>query len=251
MEENEMKEKKESPKDLFFVGDIHGELRTSVWELVEKYKISNANIIYCGDFGVGFGKPEGVKRMYEQVEPRLEKHNLNLWAVRGNHDNPEYFDGFHNFPRLVFLQDHVPIILGDYIIYPIGGATSVDRKIRKSYNSDEKYYGSSKRYWWPGEMITRKYTGLPSKVDIVVSHSAPIEFPPYGIYKDNQDPRLYDDCLSEREYLGWILNQLRPSRWFHGHFHQSTSGDIIGTLYRGLGINEVFMLPLKSELEDE
>lgn len=236
-----MEEKQKENLDLLFVGDIHGELKHSIWKITEQHRIRDANIVYCGDFGAGFGRPKAMDEMYKEVQSKLEKNNLYLWVMRGNHDNQDFFDGLHNYPRLCFLQDHVLIKLSGKTIYPVGGGTSIDKEWRIEKNNESKKYGSRLRYWWPGERIVRKYVSLHSKVDIVVSHEAPLDFSPVTIRTDFTD-EIYEEIIEDRKYLGWVLRQLKPERWFHGHYHQSSSGDFLGTLYRGLAINELFML---------
>ena len=44
--------------DNFFmmVGDIHGEFNPFVYHIINRLKLSDLNIIVCGDFGMGFHK---------------------------------------------------------------------------------------------------------------------------------------------------------------------------------------------------
>lgn len=236
-------------RDTVFVGDIHGNLEHIVWEICSRFSLTDTDVIFCGDFGVGFGSKEGMNILYKSIEPKLEKSRNKFWVLRGNHDDPDYFDGTHNYPLLVFLQDHVPVEINGWSIYPVGGGTSIDRSLRIPENLKYIKYGSQKRVWWPGERIIKKFIGLPPKVDIVISHEAPMDFDPILIKKDGlmMTGEIIDNIKVDRNYLGWLLRELHPKRWFHGHYHRSTSGDYLGCLYRGLAIDEIFMLPKKSE----
>lgn len=229
-------------RDIYFVGDIHGNLENIVWEICSRYRIENSDIIFCGDFGVGFGREKGMDDLYKKVEPRLEKSGNKLYALRGNHDDPDYFDGMHNYPRLIFLPDHVPFVLSGKVIYPVGGATSIDQYLRIPENLNNIRYGSERRCWWPGERITKKYTGLPPKVDIVISHEAPMDFEPIVIREGGCSGEIIDKIVEDRRYLSWLLRELKPTRWFHGHYHISSSGDYLSCMYRGLDIDEIFLL---------
>jgi hypothetical protein len=40
------------------------------------------------------------------VRVALEKNDICIHTIRGNHDDPLFFDGLHNFERLHFLPDH-------------------------------------------------------------------------------------------------------------------------------------------------
>ena len=247
-----MKDKIEKPpeRDLIFVGDIHGCFENIVWQITKRYQIKNADVVFCGDFGVGFGTQQGMTDLYNHVHPRLEEADIKLWALRGNHDDPSYFDGGHNYPRLVFLQDHLPITLGNgWVVYPIGGAVSIDKLSRIDENKKYERYGSSKRIWWPGERIIKKFTGLPSKVDIIATHEAPMGFEPIVINKGGLSGEIIDSIQAERDYLSWLLKEIKCKRWFHGHYHVSSSGEYLGVMYRGLGIDEIFMMPPKQNEE--
>ncbi len=78
--------------DSFFVcGDIHGEFRTLLYEIKRK-KISNAIVLIAGDCGIGFEKREYYEQLYQKLSKTLQKLNCQLLLMRGNHDDPEYFE---------------------------------------------------------------------------------------------------------------------------------------------------------------
>jgi Icc-related predicted phosphoesterase len=159
-------------KSIYFCGDIHGELRKLVWTITERYKATNIDLVVCGDFGVGFGRPKSMDVMYSRVLKRLEKNDIRLYTIRGNHDDPAWFDGKHDYPRLKFLEDHELVNIAGWSIYPIGGATSIDKAARIEAQKKIKT-----KCFWEGEKIERvdKY---PGRADIIVSHTAPISFEP-------------------------------------------------------------------------
>lgn len=231
-------------RGLVFVGDIHGELKKLVHTLTIGKDLRNTDIVVCGDFGVGFITESGLGELYKAVEKRLSEWDLTIWAVRGNHDDPGYFDGLHDYPRLKFVKDHEVITLGDGItIYPIGGAVSTDSEWRIKKNADFERHGSSRKVWWPGEEVVQQRKDLPRKVDVVVSHEAPIVFEPVVVRDSGLDPDTWQKISESRNYLGWVLGEINTRYWFHGHYHQSTSGNYGEVLYRGLDIDELFMFP--------
>lgn len=234
----------EKDRLLLFSGDIHGELKTIVWKVTIQLKIKHASLIICGDFGAGFGKPKYLDLLYKSVEKRLEENDITVYAIRGNHDDPEYFDGKHNYPRLKLLKDHEVVEIEGKKIYPIGGAHSIDRKERWEENDKLKHFGSSKRVWWENEWPEEIYENLPEKVDIVVSHEAPLTFEPVVVRKTaDNDLELWKDILKARKYLDYVLNNVNTCWWIHGHYHKSTSGNYAGVMYRGLAIEEIFYIP--------
>lgn len=229
-------------KTIYFCGDIHGDLKELVWTIVEQHKLQDSSIIIVGDFGVGFGGPNSMQVLYDSVKDRLEKNNIKLYTCRGNHDDPQWFDGKHNFPNLEFLEDHKTIEIDGWSIYPIGGATSIDIKMRIEENEKLKRQGSLKKVWWENERPVQKLNDLPGGVDIIISHTAPITFEPVAIKDDMMDTETYNKCIEDRTYLSKILNEIRAKYWFYGHFHDHYSGSFGNLMYRGLGIKELFEL---------
>lgn len=224
---------------LIFVGDIHGKLRELIWKVVEQYKLKNVDLVVLGDFGVGFGKSNSMYHLYKRVENKLIKNDIMIYTIRGNHDNPDYFDGNHNFERLIFLEDYKLINISGITIYPIGGATSIDRTFRKKYNEKMEKYGSSKRCWWENESVKKiDFKDLSYKTDIVISHSSPISFTPLSIRTDDIEIDVWKDILNERNYLEEIKNEINYKYWFFGHYHESTSGNFGNSMYRCLDIME-------------
>lgn len=217
-----------------FCGDIHGELRQLVFEVCIKKKIRDANIIVLGDFGVGFGRPHSMGHQYQRVKRRLEEYNIVIWTIRGNHDDPEWFDRKHDFDRLHFLPDYSIIEIGGYSVYPIGGAISTDRNWRVKEQEKMKT-----KIWWPGEGVVKKDGGHPAKVDIIISHTAPIQFSPIPSRYDDMDLELYEEILEERRYLGSLVTEINWGRWFYGHFHQHNYWGMADKIATGLGIMEL------------
>lgn len=230
-----------SDRLLIFVGDIHGELKKLIWKTSNQYSLSKVDIVVCGDFGVGFGNKNSMNVLYNSVRKRLEKYDINIYTIRGNHDNPEYFDGKHNFERLKFLEDYKTIEISGVTIFPIGGAVSIDQEDRKKFNNKMEKYGSSKRSWWPEERVTKvDFKRFPSKVDVVVSHCAPISFTPIFSRDSSIDSNIWKDILEDRNYLEEVKNNINYKYWIFGHYHKSSSGSFGNSIYRCLDILEFF-----------
>lgn len=232
--------------NLCFVGDIHGEFRSLVWDLTEHSKVTDSDVVVLGDFGMGFEKYAHWENLYAKVESKLENSNICIYAIRGNHDDPQYFqDGTFDFPRLKFLPDHTLIELAGYSIYPIGGANSVDRDLRLT---EEQVKKGRKKLYWPGERPSRVDPDLlPYYSDIIISHDAPISFEPVCIRPENLAFDIWENVLSDRKYLEEIKDRIVTERWFFGHHHKPYSGTIGGVSYRCLGISEIYQLPPKYE----
>ena len=232
-------------RKLFICGDIHGKLKTLVWKLVEQKKITDADVIIVGDIGIGFGRPKSFEVQYKSVERRLERSNIKLWCIRGNHDDPSFFNGSIKYPFLELLPDHITVEIGDYKVYPIGGATSTDREDRLKAMKHSKHAS-----YWEGEKPERKGENFnyPPKVDIIVSHESPLSFKPIPERPDFINPDLWEEILEDRRYLEEVKTIIRSGYWFFGHYHRSFEGENGTMIYRGLGELEIFEVPGKIEL---
>lgn len=225
-------------RTLYFCGDIHGDWKEFIWTALTRYHIKDADIGILGDFGIGFDKT--MPNLYQWAEKKLEAADVTIFAIRGNHDDPGYFTNTekYSYPRLKFLEDHKIYEFCDRKIYTIGGANSTDVSWRLAANESLAAKGKDRRVWWPGEDIVKKYEGLPDKVDIIISHSAPLSFLPV-IQKFPETPGWqYDKILEERKYLDYVLKEINSDYWYYGHFHSHYSGSYGNLLYRGLGIME-------------
>lgn len=235
-----MRELDKSRGELYCCGDIHGELETLVWNLTERYGLENCSVIVLGDFGVGFSKSpeEGLKVLYNKIEDKLNKKNITLYAIRGNHDDPKFFDGTVCFPRLNLLKDGILKEIEGFLVYPIGGATSIDQEERKNQNKDWEKYGSSRRCWWENERPDRDIV-FPNYADVIVSHTAPMSFRPVISRPNSMSLDIFNSDREDREFLDEALKKIRCSRWYFGHFHKTTMGSFNGLIYRGLDIMEL------------
>lgn len=226
------------------LGDIHGNLSV-IYSFIKRFAINNAIVIQVGDFGYGFTNQQLV-----ELNNYLVKTKNYLVINRGNHDNPnnhcldincinskrEYLDYFSN---LIFLEDYTQLTINKMNYLFIGGATSIDRKKRVL---DVSY--------WKEEKIVYKLEDLDkwlSKIDIIVSHTAPTIFSPQVLNSNcyhyiDKDPTLTKELELERSYLQNVLDYIKPKYWIHGHFHISNRYKVKDTLVISLGADEFYEL---------
>ena len=110
----------------------------------------------------------------------------------------------------------------------------------KEWNAKKERWGSSRRVWWITERPEQvPMSHLPNKVDIIISHEAPMPIGPVVWRSDVMDLEVYRNICSDRDYLSEVLKELKPRYWYFGHYHKSFSGTFGNTLYKGLGIEEI------------
>lgn len=238
-------------KSVVVCGDIHGDFHALVHKLCVQYGMKDTLLIVAGDCGFGFEKPTYYDLTYSKDAGRLRKANNWIAFVRGNHDNPAYF----NEERIVYkrwrtIPDYSVITACGHSILCIGGAVSIDRQIR--INEQERYDLTETGYYWPDEapfFSPEAIDEIKLPTDTVITHTAPSFCEKVNHSFLNQwakdDPTLLDDVAKERKTMDRICQYLKDkgmpvSRWIYGHFHETWSASIEGTRYRMLDIMEFY-----------
>lgn len=248
------------------IGDIHGDFGL-IRDKIKYYNLEGILLFQAGDFGVGFNynnprEPRKEKKRLQDLNVFLKKRKIFLYVVSGNHDNPLFFDGNHNFTNLIFMQNYDVVEAGEHKILGIGGATSVDRKPNhhfKDYRGHD-YPGRRENInWWPGaEKIVYNEEKLATiaGVDVVITHTAPdFVYPPVlgtTVLKwCDCDPELKDELIAERKLVTEIYKKLDEINfitwWCFAHFHQSNYQTYNITKFKLLDIGEFTEIKFNKE----
>jgi UDP-2,3-diacylglucosamine pyrophosphatase LpxH len=142
---------------LIFIGDVHGEFHELTHKLAN-HNIRNSTFIQVGDFGVGFMSKENEIHLLGKLNDRLKADRNVMYVIRGNHDDPAYFDGKLVYSNLIFLEDYSVLEIEEKTILLIGGAISVDRTSRtlnKTYWADEGFVLDQKKLRSKIDQITK------------------------------------------------------------------------------------------------
>lgn len=228
---------------MHFLGDIHGD-----FYCIENYCRKNEdkkklNLIQIGDFGAGFdfGTPGAFIQKMDYLNTILGKYNVTLYVLRGNHDDPQYFDGtYANYwSNLKMMPDYSIIELEGKRILLVGGAISIDRTGR-----------TEGRSWWPNEVFVLDEEKLKTikNIDIVATHSSPkfchpISFNGLVYSFAAYDPPLLEDLTAERELITRMYSILKENgnpleKWYYGHFHAEKHQMYDETQFNLLSINQ-------------
>ena len=208
-------------------------------------------VIVAGDSGIGFNSPSYYKETFEKLNKILKYNDSYVVFVRGNHDNPAFFDGEQvNFSNLKAVPDYSVLNALEKNILCVGGAVSVDRIWRKKQEERINKFikGDKKTLYFDNEIPVFNDEAIneiakSTKIDYVVSHSAPsfvmpetkngidgwVETDP-AMIKDMQNERLVFDKIFE------VLrdNDSRPSYWIYSHFNNGFIEKRSDTIFRSI-----------------
>lgn len=252
-------------KCLVVCGDIHGDFNILVNKACVQYGMRDTVIIVAGDCGFGFVKKGFYETMTKRNSQRMNTANNWILFVRGNHDNPAYFDG-HTFvhKRFMAIPDYSVVKANGHTVLCVGGAISIDRTLRKKIwekklknilrfvNGSESNDVLTPNYYWQNEAPVfnselLKQALAENVIDTVVTHTAPsfceLQSKNGLVQWAAEDPELFSDVQQERAIMDDLYNNLDKSiikHWCYGHFHQSWHSSIDGTLFKMLDIMELF-----------
>ena len=249
-------------KTIIVSGDIHGDFNQLVFKLCIQYQLTDTLLIVAGDCGFGFEKKEYYEQMVRRNTKRMNQANNWIVFVRGNHDNPAYFDGvMFNFKRFIAVPNYTILQACNHTILCVGGAISIDRIYRINEWNKRKYRlllndsqenNISRNLYWKNEAPiydSDKMNAIRTSflIDTVVTHTAPSHCELFSKSNLNQwaenDLSLIEDIQFERKTMDMLLHHLKTdnhpiNHWYYGHFHQSWHSAIDGILYQMLDIME-------------
>lgn len=251
-------------KYLVVCGDIHGDFNLLVNKLCVQYQLKDTVCVVAGDCGFGFENKGYYDNIVKRNSKRMNQANNKIVFVRGNHDNPAYFDGkVFNHKRFIAIPDYSVIKVGEHVALCVGGAVSIDRSYRKyawekkkeqqrfSHNSNSKEILSPNYYWldeapaFCDSLLSKIIAEQP--IDTVITHTAPSFCELHskaGLESwTKEDSELLDDIQHERSTMDAIYEKIKGrnvTHWCYGHFHQSWHSSIEGIMFKMLDIMELY-----------
>jgi len=236
-------------KHLLFCGDIHGN-ENLIPNFIRDQELDTCAVFQAGDFGIGFEEKRKDDKWLKYINKRMAHTNSDLFVVRGNHDDPAYYDGNTVLSNVRLMKDYEVININGWNVLGVGGAVSVDRTDRTSWwwhNADKEKKGLND--WWKDEGVDFQEEILIElrDIDIVVTHSAPHFCMP--ITKGNikrwlaKDENLDMDVAIERHLLTRMYGILKEnnsiSEWYYGHFHMNSKNYEGKTTFTALDIDKI------------
>lgn len=201
-------------RPVFLVGDIHGEF-SLLKKTLEYYDLKDCYLFSVGDIGMGFN---GTKKESDinltHLNNYFSSRNIVFYGIRGNHDNPSYFDGSVNLSNFKLLKDYSYLELNGVKFGFVGGAISIDRIYRIEGIS-----------YWRDENFNLNLDKV-QECDILITHSTPTWLGPIGSAPIksflDKDLGLWDLLMDERRKHDILVEKSKPKYLFCGHFHESS-----------------------------
>lgn len=205
------------------IGDIHGKISQLTNRLEELNIGKGVDYVQLGDFGLGFDSPLRESRKLKELDLLLARLESRMWVIRGNHDNPIYWDPNYSYDleNIRFVPDNTFLQIAGSNCFFAGGAISIDRINRRKGVS----YWQGESYTWSIPLIT------PENVDVVFTHEVYHPCSPFTMQSPivtrwmEQDKTLRRDMTENQmemkkmyEFLSSINHDFS---WYHGHYHES------------------------------
>lgn len=189
-------------RNIAIVGDIHADW-ASLNHMINRAKPEI--ILQVGDFGYW---PDSYPLS------NIKLGNCEIYFADGNHEHHDRLDDIRKSNNFVVHPGITYMPRGSIMYLPngskclfIGGAVSIDQHMRKEFIN-----------WFRQETISEiDIQNLPDvdDIDIVISHTAPLEF-------DMKESIVFPD--PSRKALSYVLDRYRPKLWFSGHYHYFLNG---------------------------
>ena len=254
-------------KYLVVCGDIHGDFNLLVNKVCVQYQMTDTVVIVAGDCGFGFERKGYYDNIVKRNAQRMNLANNWIVFVRGNHDNPAYFDGktfVHK--RFLAIPDYSVVRANGHSVLCVGGAISVDRSYRiEAWEHNQKKlhrFGHANdeadllapNYYWSDEAPIFNKDAIvnilaKNRIDAVITHTAPsfceLQSKSGRESWAEKDTTLLQDIQQERSVMDAIFNTLKSqdiTHWSYGHFHQSWHSTIDGIFFKMLDIMELYEL---------
>jgi UDP-2,3-diacylglucosamine pyrophosphatase LpxH len=218
--------------DIFIIGDIHGYWDT-IFSRINLIDLKDCTLIGVGDLGIGFVDSAKQERQFKHLNDFFSSRNINFIGIRGNHDDPSYFNGDVKYSHFTLLPDYTTMTLNDKEFMFVGGAVSVDRIRRKDGVS-----------YWKDEIFILDQSKI-KRCDVLITHSAPTWNGPFdkvGIETYlSADETLWKECVEERKAHDILIKLCGAKKHYCGHFHKYYLTEHEGCVSRILEEHEIIL----------
>lgn len=231
-------------KKYFITGDTHGGFNTitRVSNIIRnnpELKPEEIGVIILGDCGLNFY----LNKTDKKHKKMLNNMGVKIYCVRGNHEQrPELIETMHlendfqvgnmtwmeeEFPNIRYFADGGNYVIDGHPTLVIGGAYSVDkywRLIRAGYSATDGAIADPKKCGWfkdecltQEEMAAIQESNVGKKFDLVLTHTAPIDWEPTDLFLSMIDQSKVDKTMEV--WMSKFKDMITWGIWLFGHYH--------------------------------
>lgn len=210
---------------VYITGDTHRDF-DRISQFCNEHNTSKDDIlIILGDAGINYY----CNIMDTLLKEELSELPITLFCIHGNHEERPYETGMYEekiwqggvayiedaFPNLIFAKDGEIYDFNNQKVLAIGGAYSVDKYYRLANGLN--WFETEQPDDEIKEYVEEQLEKVNWKVDIVLSHTVPIEFEPTWAFISGIDQSKVDK--STEKWLQKIYDNLECDMWYAGHYH--------------------------------
>jgi Icc-related predicted phosphoesterase len=225
------------------VGDVHGRFN----QLNHIIKTTKAEVVFvCGDFGIWPDKPS-IDENINYIESQIPNRDVKIYWTPGNH---EWWDAIEeSYGRNG--KNPIEMREGSNIYYcPIGSVLNFENNnilFLGGADSYDKVYRTPKVSWWEQEKFSYLDAdwvdeNVKEEIDIIISHTCPQHF---FYHKDFHHIDKKGD--SSTFFLGEMLEKFKPKKWYFGHWHFFSEGEVLGCKW--MCLNMIYLQKCYRELK--
>ena len=233
------KERLERLKRESTLGEIGGGGRVSMRTLKQvKFgkNFDNTVIIVSGNCGIGTKSIDYYENKFKHFNEDLKKNNCHVLFVRGNMDDPSFFEGDKfNLSNIKCLKDYTVVQFKNFDCLCVGGAFSLDRswKIKQGKRLGKQTYWENEKVCYDEKALDEIVNNF--KISLVVTCASPsFTYPSLNTFvnskwvKEDKDTLQY--IVEERQLMDKIYSKLfnkngtKPYCWFYGKYGERYNG---------------------------
>ena len=221
----------------YITGDTHGDFSRIEKLCYEMKTTLDDVIIILGDAGINYYTDSRAVTL----KKKLSKLPITIFSIHGNHEErpfniptyteKEFKEGIvyyeKEYPNLLFAKDGEIYNFNEKRVIVIGGAYSVDKiyRIQRGLNwyVDEQPSDIIKEY------VENQLDKIGWKIDIVLSHTAPLKYEHTEFFLSGINQNLVDK--STEKWLDIIEDRLTYDKWYFGHYHHYKKIDKMTMLF--------------------
>ena len=210
----------------YITGDTHGDFRRIGQFCVENDTTAEDVMVILGDAGINYY----LDSRDRELKDELSQLDITLFCIHGNHearpweagdyDEKEWNDGIvyveEQYPNILFAKDGEIYDFNGKSVIVIGGAYSVDKYYR--LNNGLMWFDTEQPDDEIKAYVERQLDKVDWSIDIVLSHTVPIEAEPVWNFIPGLDQSTVDK--STEQWLQRIYDNLDLREgWYAGHYH--------------------------------